>query len=456
MREQDLNNKKTKIISASLIAALILTLGSCGQQVDKLKPKMSTRAESSSVADVIDESSSGDSKGNDESGQADKIDQKDKTDKTDSGADSKTDAADKTDKTDKDTTDQNADKSKAEQVFEQMSLNEKIGQLFIVNPEQIDGYDETVTVYDDTMKDIIKKYPVGGIIQMTSNVEDPEQITKLNKKLQKISKYGLFIAVDEEGGSVARIALDYDFDVTRYSSMYDIGSTGDTEQAKEVGVTIGKYLKSYGFNVDFAPDADVYTNPENTVIGSRAFSSDPQTASDMVSACIDGFHKSNTICAIKHFPGHGDTAEDTHEGGAVVEKNWEELKDCELIPFINSLDKTDMVMVSHISLPNVTEDGLPASLSRQLVTDMLKGELGYQGIVITDSLSMGAISDSYDPAQAAVKAFEAGADILLMPGNLGEAFDGIKEALSTGLISEDRLNESVMKILTLKEKYGII
>ena len=440
-------NNKRKLLAASILAGMIMTLTACGEPVDKLKPKMTTRSESSSVAE---EASSQDAQPADSKADESKADDSSKAD-----GGKKQEKKEDTKKDDK-AADKKSNKKTADTVFADMTLDEKIGQLFIVTPEQIDGYDETVTMYDDTMSELIAKYPVGGIIQMTANVTDPEQITELNKKLQGISKYGLFIAVDEEGGQVARIGLNENFDVPRYNSMYEIGSTGDTANAKEVGKTIGGYVKGYGFNVDFAPDADVYTNPENTVIGYRAFSSDPQVASDMVGACIEGFHESGIITSIKHFPGHGDTYEDTHTSGAVVDKNWDELLDCELMPFINNLDKTDMIMISHITLPNVTSDGMPASLSRELITDKLKGDLGFKGIVITDSLSMQAVSNDYTPGQAAVKAFSAGADILLMPGNIGEAMDGIKEALSDGTLSEERLNESVMKILGLKEKYGIL
>ncbi|MCR5815940.1 MAG: glycoside hydrolase family 3 protein [Ruminococcus sp.] len=440
-------NNKRKLLAASILAGMIMTLTACGEPVDKLKPKMTTRSESSSVAE---EASSQDAQPADSKADESKADDSSKAD-----GGKKQEKKEDTKKDDK-APDKKSNKKTADTVFADMTLDEKIGQLFIVTPEQIDGYDETVTMYDDTMSELIAKYPVGGIIQMTANVTDPEQITELNKKLQGISKYGLFIAVDEEGGQVARIGLNENFDVPRYNSMYEIGSTGDTANAKEVGKTIGGYVKGYGFNVDFAPDADVYTNPENTVIGDRAFSSDPQVASDMVGACIEGFHESGIITSIKHFPGHGDTYEDTHTSGAVVNKSWDDLLNCELMPFINNLDKTDMIMISHITLPNVTSDGMPASLSRELITDKLKGDLGFKGIVITDSLSMQAVSNDYTPGQAAVKAFSAGADILLMPGNIGEAMDGIKEALSDGTLSEERLNESVMKILKLKEKYGIL
>ena len=331
----------------------------------------------------------------------------------------------------------------AEEAFANMTLEEKIGQLFIVTPEQAGGYDDvTITV--------------GGIIQMGGNVNSPEQIVDFNNELQNKSKYGLFIAVDEEGGRVARIGNNYNFDVPRYDSMLSIGNTGNTENARSVGRTIGAYIKRYGFNVDFAPDADVFTNPNNTVIGDRAFSTNPQVASSMVSACVDGFHESGIITSIKHFPGHGDTSEDTHLGTATMNKSWDELKSCELVPFINNLDKTDMIMISHITLPQVTSDGLPASLSRKIITKKLRGELGYSGIVITDALEMEAISNMYTSAQAAVKAFTAGADIILMPADINKAMSGIKTAVNNGEISEERLNESVMKILRLKEKYEIL
>lgn len=435
-------NNKRKLLAAAIFAGLIMTFTSCGEPVDPLKPKMSTRTESSSVADEVSGADSADESSTVSDSKTDDSKNDDSSAKDDTSA--------------ADTNDENDDRSKAEKVFDKMTLEEKIGQLFIVTPEQIDGYDETATMYDDTMKELIAKYPVGGIIQMTANVVDPEQIKTFNSKLSEISKYGLFIAVDEEGGGVARLGRNENFDVKTYTSMYDIGQTGDTENAKEVGVTIGKYLKEYGFNTDFAPDADVFTNPENTVIGDRAFSSDAKVAADMVTACIEGFHDSGMITAIKHFPGHGDTYEDTHTSGAVVNKSWEELLECELIPFINNLDKTDMVMISHITLPNVTDDGLPASLSKQMITDKLRKELGYDGIVITDSLSMQAAADGGSSGQTALKAFTAGADILLMPADLKDAFESIKAAVDSGEITQQRLDESVMRILKLKEKYDIL
>ena len=266
----------------------------------------------------------------------------------------------------------------------------------------------------------------------------------------------VFIAIDEEGGRVARIGRNSNFDVPRYDSMEAVGNTGDPQNAYEAGLAIGTYLQEYGLNVDFAPVADMNTNPNNVVIGDRAFGSDPQLVSDMVNAAIDGFHEAGIITSIKHFPGHGDTTGDTHDGYVAVTKSWEELKNCELIPFIAALDNTDMVMAAHITLPNITTDGLPASLSHEILTEKLRGELGYQGVIVTDSLSMGAIIQNYSPLESVKTAFLAGADILLMPRNFTEGFDGLVAAIETGEISEERLNESVLRILKLKIQYGII
>ena len=197
------------------------------------------------------------------------------------------------------------------------------------------------------------------------------------------------------------------------------------------------------------------TNPENIVIGDRAFGSDPEHVSRMVSGYLDGLHSQGIAGSIKHFPGHGDTKNDTHEGSVYVLKTWEELMKCELVPFIDNLKKTDSVMIAHIVMKNVTHDGLPATLSRELVTGKLRGELGYDGVVIVDALMMKAISNNYTSAEAAVLALEAGCDILLMPYDYREAFDGVMEAVKSGRITEARIDESVNRITKLKEKYAM-
>lgn len=351
------------------------------------------------------------------------------------------------------------DMTSAETVFDSLTLDEKIGQLFIVAPEtlngEVDRYDRAES-YDKSIGNNLKSYPVGGIIHFSENIIDPEQIKKFNSDLQSASRIPLFIAVDEEGGSITRIASNDSFDVKDFPDMYDIGATNDTDKAEEVGQTIGAYLKEYGFNTDFAPVADVFTNPYNTVIGTRSFSSDAITVSEMVSGCIDGFHKSGTICTLKHFPGHGDTDSDTHSGYVSVSKSWEELEKCELIPFKDNLEKTDMIMTAHITLPNVTGGTLPASISKEILTDRLRDELGYDGVIITDSMSMGAIALNYQPGDAAVKAIDAGADIILMPGSIKSSFEAVKAALDDGTLTIGQIDKSVMRVLKLKEKYGIL
>ena len=351
--------------------------------------------------------------------------------------------------------------SQEEQLLANMSLEEKVGQLFIVRPESLDASLTAKKVHDpkkygatninQKMIDGIKEYPVGGIIMFSKNIKSPSQITSYIDDFQKNSNIPLFVAVDEEGGLVARIANTSTFQVKKYKNMTIIGNTKDTNKAKEVGVTIGTYLKKYGFNLDFAPDADVNTNPKNPVIGTRSFGKDPTLVANMVSATIDGFHSVDMMTCIKHFPGHGDTQTDSHLGYAGTKKTWEQMLKCELIPFQQNMDKTDMIMVSHITAEKVTSDKLPSSLSYEMISERLRHELHYDGIVITDSLAMQAVTDQYSSQEAAIKSFQAGADILLMPNDYRAAFQGILEAVKNGDISEDRINESVLKILKLKQ-----
>lgn len=223
-----------------------------------------------------------------------------------------------------------------------------------------------------------------------------------------------------------------------------------------MGRTIGGYLRPYGFNLDFAPVADVNSNPQNPVIGKRAFSSDPKVAAAMVSAAVEGFHEAGMLCTLKHFPGHGDTGEDSHYGTATTNQTWEEMQAAALLPFEAGIAAgADVVMAAHITTPNATQDGLPASLSYTMLTERLRGELGFTGVICTDALEMKAISSHYAPADAAVAALNAGADILLMPADLCAAFEGVVQAVETGAVAEERLNESVRRILTLKEKAGL-
>lgn len=354
-----------------------------------------------------------------------------------------------------------------EKILKSMTLEEKVGQLFIVRPETLDPkYTKkqagntkkyAVTKINKNITKSLKKYKVGGIVMFAKNIKNPKQITKLNKDLQKSAKRKLFICVDEEGGSVARIANNKNFKVKKYPDMQKIGKSGKASKAKDVGYTIGKYLKKYEFNLDFAPVADINTNKKNIVIGKRAFGSTPSLVSKMVDAEIKGFHKAKIMACVKHFPGHGDTKGDTHTGYVSIKKNWNALKKCEIVPFKKAFSSaTDMVMVAHITANKVSKDKLPASLSYNMITKKLRKELKYNGVVITDSMEMGAVADNYTSAESAVMAIKAGADIVLMPYDFKAAYNAVLKAVKSGKISEKRLNESVLRILKLKKKYGLI
>lgn len=343
--------------------------------------------------------------------------------------------------------------------LDNMTLEEKIGQMFIVCPEALNVSQnaETAQAVDtvtEVMRENLEKFPVGGIAVFGKNITGAEQLPRFISDLQSNSKYPLFVAVDEEGGNVARVANSGFFNVASYKSMAEVGKTDNPAKAEEVGRKIGFYLKKIGFNYDFAPVADVNTNPDNIVIGDRSYGNNPVTVGKMVSAQLDGLHKSGIIGTLKHFPGHGDTKDDTHSGYVSVNKSWDELKACELVPFISALDKADTIMVSHITVTSI--DKLPSSLSYEIITRKLRNELGYNGVIITDSMAMGAVADNYTSAEAAVTAVKAGVDIVLMPQNLDEAFNGVMNAVTDGEISMERLDESVLRILKMKAKYKLI
>lgn len=351
---------------------------------------------------------------------------------------------------------------RAQEILDGMTLEQRVGQLFIIRPESLleavespDG-NGRVAQWNNQLSAALARYPAGGFALFGQNIESPEQLKELIAGMCQASRIPLLIGVDEEGGAVARIGSNDAFGVERVGSMADIGASGDPAQARAVGETIGAYLSGYGFNLDFAPVADVNTNPDNVVIGDRAFGSDPGLVAEMVCAEIDGLHQSGIMSCVKHFPGHGDTREDTHDGMVTIEKTWDELLQCELIPFMAALDTTDLVMVSHITAPNTTADGLPASLSYELVTQRLRQTLGYDGAVITDAMEMGAISQMYAAEEGAVMAIQAGVDIVLMPQSYVKAFEGVLQAVQSGTLSESRLNESVLRVLQLKVTYGVV
>ena len=322
--------------------------------------------------------------------------------------------------------------SDARTILSQMTIEEKVAQLFVIMPEQRD--------FD---------CPVGGFILFAQHIKDPKQLRSFTASLKDSCSIPPIIAVDEEGGRVARLAKSEQFFLPRFKNMAEVGKSGNPENARGVGQIIGSYLLSYGFTMDFAPVADVNTNPQNVVIGERAFGSDPQLVSKMDAAFLSGLRSTGIKGCIKHFPGHGDTKGDTHSDYVAVTKTWDEILGCEIVPFIENFKNTDRVMIAHVTFVDVDAD-YPASLSKKLISEKLRGELGYTGLVLTDALNMGAIEKNYGSGEGAGLAFEAGNDILLMPKHFSAAYEAMLSAVRSGRISEARLDESVLRILHLK------
>ncbi len=336
-------------------------------------------------------------------------------------------------------------------ILKEMSLDDKVSQLFFVTPESLTGVEVAIQAGDAT-KNALSEYAVGGIIFFSQNIQGEEQLKTMLSNLHAYSRYPLFTGVDEEGGTlVARIANSGTIFVPTFPNMQEIGNTGDPQQAYEVGSTIGNYLNNLGFNVDFAPVADVATNPDNPIIGVRSFGSDALLVSQMVEKEVVGMQNQGVSAVIKHFPGHGDTSEDSHAEMAVSHKTIEELRNIEFLPFQAGINaNVDMVMVGHIAVPNITGDHTPSTLSHQMITGYLREELGYEGIVITDSMSMGAIVNYYNAAQAAVMVLQAGGDMILMPQDFYAARQAILDAVSNNTLSEERIDESLRRIYRVK------
>ena len=350
--------------------------------------------------------------------------------------------------------------AEVEAMLKKMTLREKVGQMFFVRIESLDPSIEWTT-YDDLanlknqeitmkMRKVNHDYPVGGIILYAWNIEDETQLASIIKQVRSLNGSPL-LCIDEEGGRVSRIANNPNFHVKKYESMAAIGATGDPKNAYECGNTIGTYLKRYDFDIDFAPVADVNTNPDNIIIGPRAFSDDPAVAVPMVTNYLQGLKDAGITGCIKHFPGHGDTTNDTHSGYVQSLKTWDEMNQCEMVTFRAGIQwGCQLIMTAHIAVPNVTGTNIPSTLSPVVLQDKLRGELGYQNIIITDGMEMGAITMHYTSGEAAVGSIKAGVDIVLGPRDFTEAFDAVIAAVNNGTLTEERINQSVRRILTLR------
>ena len=337
--------------------------------------------------------------------------------------------------------------------MEKLTLEQKVAQLFIVRPEAVTGVGQ-VTAAGETTRAALAEMPVAGICYFADNLLDTDQTREM---LSNTMKYGqeanglpMFLCVDEEGGTVSRVGGNPGFGVDNVGDMCDVGATGDTDEAYEVAKHIGTYLEYLGFNVDFAPDADIANNPEGTM-GQRSFGSTADVVAPMVAAQVRGFKDGGVLCAAKHFPGIGGAKGDSHEVSIYSDKTLDEIRAEELRPFEAAIEEdVPFVMVGHLSVPEVTGDDDPASISKEIVTDLLRDELGFKGIIITDSMGMGAATEAVGVDRVAVAAISAGVDIVLMPADLEAAYQGVLDALDSGELTEERIDESVARILTVK------
>ena len=372
--------------------------------------------------------------------------------------------------------------SKAEQIVAEMTLDEKIGQMLMPDfrlwKQNGEAKEQNFTEMNEEVAAIIEEFDLGGVILFAQNVKTTEQTTKLVHDMQEIAvndddgNLPLLITIDQEGGIVTRLGTG-----TNFPGNMALGATKNEQSAYDTAEVIAKELDALGINVNFAPSVDVNNNPSNPVIGLRSFSSDPELVGDLGVAMINGLQDNGVSAAAKHFPGHGDTATDSHYGLPRVDKSLEELKEVELKPFQDAIDNgVDMIMTAHIQYPQIETDKhiskkdgqemeIPATLSDNILTGLLREDMNYDGVIITDALNMEAISENFGEAEAVVMAIKAGADIALMPAiireeadvqKLRDIVDGVKAAVASNEITEESINESVARIVKLKIDRGIM
>ena len=342
---------------------------------------------------------------------------------------------------------------RVQEKLDEMTLEQKVAQLFVVRPESLTGGSQVIAAGDAT-KAALEKMPVGGVVYFADNLQDTDQTREMLSNTMKfgeeISGLPLFLCVDEEGGTVSRVGGNPGFGVDNVGDMCDVGATGDTDHAYEVAKHIGTYLQYLGFNVDFAPDSDIANNPDGTM-GLRSFGSTADVVAPMVAAQVRGFEDGGVLCSAKHFPGIGGALGDSHDGRIYSEKTLDEIRTEELVPFEAAMEENvPFIMVGHLSMPTITGDNDPASMSSEIVTDLLRDELGYEGIIITDSMAMGAATDSLPVERLGVEPLKAGVDMVLMPEDLEAAYQGVLDAVASGELTEERIDDSVRRVIRTK------
>jgi beta-N-acetylhexosaminidase len=337
--------------------------------------------------------------------------------------------------------------AEAEELMADMSTEEKVGQLFVLQADGTTAAENAATIAD--------LHP-GGFIYFPQNLTGAEQIADLSNGLQDLAADSgagipLFLGIDQEHGMVARLPVG-----ARFPDAMAVGATGDTEMAATLARTTAADLTALGVNLDYAPDADVNADPANPVIGIRSFGSDPELVGDLALAEAAAFAEGGVVPAVKHFPGHGDTATDSHTGLPVVDKTRAEWEREDLPPFRRAIAAdVDMIMTGHLLFPALDDSGEPATLSPAVVDGVLRGELGYDGVVTTDALNMEGVRQTHGDGEVAVRAVLAGIDQLLMPPDGAAAVRAVRDAVADGTISEERLDDSVRRVLELKLRRGL-
>jgi len=358
--------------------------------------------------------------------------------------------------------DQDPDVKYAAETMDGMSLEDKVGQLFMVyvkgeaadtdHPDAVASNQERLGA--DNGAAFVASYKPGGIIYFdwANGLSDPEQIAALSSGLQEAAAVPLLIATDQEYGTVVRIGEP----ATQFPGAMPLGATRDAEAAREAAEAAGVELRAMGLNLNFAPDADVNVDPANPVIGVRSFGSDPALVAELAAAQIDGYHDGGVAVSAKHFPGHGDTGTDSHVGLPVITHTAEEWERIDAPPFIAAIEAdAGMIMTAHLQFPALDDSLRPATLSAPILTGLLREKLGFEGVIVTDSLEMEGVRTEYGDERVPVMALLAGADMLLMPPDFPLAYDAVLAAVSAGELTEERIDESVMRLLKLKYRLGL-
>ncbi|MFH9977991.1 glycoside hydrolase family 3 protein [Streptomyces sp. NPDC017179] len=353
-------------------------------------------------------------------------------------------------------------------LISRMTLEEKVGQLFVMRVYGHSATDPTQADIDANLKEIgvrtaaelIARYRVGGIIYFAwaNNTQNPHQIADLSNGIQKASLglprgLPLLVATDQEHGIVCRVGKP----ATLFPGAMAVGAGGSSADAHTLGRVSGAELRALGINQDYSPDADVNVNPANPVIGVRSFGADPDAVARLVAAEVKGYQSSKVAATAKHFPGHGDTATDSHYGFPVITHSRELWEKLDAVPFRAAIKAgIDSIMTAHIQFPALDDSGDPATLSHPILTGILRGELGYDGVVVTDSLGMDGVRTKYGDDRVPVLALKAGVDQLLNPPSLDVAWNAVLNAVRAGELTEARLDESILRVLRLKAKLGLL